>query len=89
MLFVSGDLVLLAVAELGEPVFDHVDGRRLVFLTLHSVRQNKPLAVGRDVVLDPTGIRCDQIGSWNKGGGENEKLGVVVTLAAMSVSPST
>ncbi len=30
---------MFAVAELGEPILDHLDGRRFVFLTVHSTHR--------------------------------------------------
>ena len=51
MWFVSGDLVLLAVAELFVPVLDHVDRQRLFRLFAQGFDDAKPLPVSPDVVL--------------------------------------
>ena len=49
MWFVSLRLVLLPVFELGEPVLDDADDWRVV--NLHKFPEDKPLPVGRDVVV--------------------------------------
>ena len=53
MEFVSGDLVLLAVAEFFVPILDHTRHRQLCFRCLHRVFQHEGPAVLSDVTAVP------------------------------------
>ena len=61
---------------------DHVDGWGLVFLGLHCAHQNKPLAVGRDVVLDPIGSSYDHLLKLS----DQEKDALIAFLRSLSGS---